>query len=126
MCSPSADNFFDDQRPRLLLFPTETVAENFYRELATMPNRYRDWLQKQPDIPPWPELDPSDEEMTTDSMIDLEDQRQAYVKPGAPAGHQRSDHNRAQKTCNVAHECGSFGRHGSAWPVAHLLLRTRW
>jgi hypothetical protein len=41
------DNYFDDIRPRLLLFPTETVAENFYRELATQPNKYRTCLQAQ-------------------------------------------------------------------------------
>lgn len=73
------DNYFDDRRPRLLLFPTETVATNFYRELATMPNRYRDWLRAQPGMPPWPEIKGADLDVTPDDMIRLEDERQAYV-----------------------------------------------
>ena len=35
------DSRFDDVRPKVILFPTEAIAENFYRELATMPSRYR-------------------------------------------------------------------------------------
>ena len=76
------DNFFDwpgETRPRVLLFPTETVAENFYRELATQPNRYRDWLQTVPGGPRWPELDRGTAP-TTDRMIQLEDNRRAYVE----------------------------------------------
>ena len=76
------DNYYDDTRPRLLLFPTETVAENFYRELATMPNRYRDWLSDQHrkgNIPAWPELD-ADDDITPDAMVRLEDDRQEYVR----------------------------------------------
>ena len=76
------DNFYEDTRPRLLLFPTETVAENFYRELATKPNKYRDWLvdqHKKGNIPSWPELD-EDENITPDAMVRLEDERQEYVR----------------------------------------------
>ena len=76
------DNFFawsEETRPRVLLFPTETVAENFYRELATQPNRYRDWLQTLPDSRPWPEL-PNNEDPNAEKMIRLEDERRKYVE----------------------------------------------
>ena len=39
------DNYFDDQRPKLLLFPTSAVADNFYLELGRRPNRYRTHLE---------------------------------------------------------------------------------
>ena len=34
------DNFFNDPRPKLLIFPTESVVNNFYSELATFHNKY--------------------------------------------------------------------------------------
>ena len=78
------DNFFDDEheeRPRLLLFPTETVAENFYRELASKPNRYRDWLREQPNLPPWPESDDDEDAQprTVADVVRREDARHKYV-----------------------------------------------
>jgi len=38
-----ADNFFNDLRPKILIFPTAAVCRNFYSELreAKFPNRYR-------------------------------------------------------------------------------------
>ena len=78
------DNFFDDPhevRPRVLLFPTETIAENFYRELATQPNRYRDWLQTIPNGRRWPVLKDDDTtRQEPEQMIALEDERRAFVE----------------------------------------------
>ena len=41
-----ADNFFLDRRPKILLFPTQAVSKNFYRELRNprFPNRYAQYL----------------------------------------------------------------------------------
>jgi hypothetical protein len=39
------DQYFDDPRPKLLLFPTDAVASNFYEELARHPNRFRSALE---------------------------------------------------------------------------------
>ena len=75
---------FDDPhevRPRVLLFPTETIAENFYRELATQPNRYRDWLQTIPNGRRWPVLKDDDTtRQEPEQMIALEDERRAFVE----------------------------------------------
>lgn len=40
------ENFFDDPRPRVLVFPTAELVGNFYQELLTHPNRYREWLRE--------------------------------------------------------------------------------
>lgn len=39
------DNFFDDQRPKVVCFPNSNVANNFYRELQSYPNKYRDYVK---------------------------------------------------------------------------------
>lgn len=39
------DNFFEDPRPKVLVFPTSNLVANFYRELLHLPNRYGDWLR---------------------------------------------------------------------------------
>ena len=43
-----ADNFFKDKRPKIVIFPTSAVCNNFYRELrkAELPNRYSTYLDK--------------------------------------------------------------------------------
>lgn len=38
------ENFWEDDRPRVLLFPTEPVRDNFYKELLKFPSRFRDLL----------------------------------------------------------------------------------
>lgn len=44
-----ADNYFNDKRPKLLLFPSAAVCSNFYMELLNprFPNRYADFLQRE-------------------------------------------------------------------------------
>lgn len=39
------DNYFDDPRPKLLLFPNKEVCNNFYNELARQPNKYKSWYE---------------------------------------------------------------------------------
>ena len=34
------DNFFNDPRPKVAVFPTDAVCKNFYRELGKFPSRY--------------------------------------------------------------------------------------
>jgi hypothetical protein len=43
-----ADNFFRDRRPKILLFPTQAVAKNFYRELRSprFPNRFNSFAER--------------------------------------------------------------------------------
>ena len=38
------ENFWEDDRPRVLLFPTGPVRDNFYKELLKFPSRFRDLL----------------------------------------------------------------------------------
>lgn len=38
------DNFYYDRRPKLILFPNSSVANNFYSEIMRFPNRYRDFV----------------------------------------------------------------------------------
>jgi len=38
------DNFFDDPRPKLALFPTERMRNSFYRELLIWPTRWRHYF----------------------------------------------------------------------------------
>ena len=40
------DNFFHDPRPKVIIFPTESVKNNFYGELLKFPNRYAAFCQK--------------------------------------------------------------------------------
>lgn len=35
------DNYFKDERPKILVFPNDELVRNFYRELADKPNLYR-------------------------------------------------------------------------------------
>ena len=37
------DNYFDDPRPKILVFPTRALVANFYEELERRPNRYQQW-----------------------------------------------------------------------------------
>jgi hypothetical protein len=39
------DNFFDDPRAKIVVFPNRAVANNFYSELMDFDNRYRDYLR---------------------------------------------------------------------------------
>mmetsp|Transcript_33022 Transcript_33022/g.77185 ORF Transcript_33022/g.77185 Transcript_33022/m.77185 type:complete len:1223 (+) Transcript_33022:114-3782(+) len=38
------DNYFDDPRPKVVIFPKEAVCDNFYRELLIWPSRMRDFF----------------------------------------------------------------------------------
>lgn len=38
------DNFFEDPRAKLIIFPAACVARNFYQEILRWPNRYRDYF----------------------------------------------------------------------------------
>ena len=40
------DNFYDDPRPKVLIFPTKSVASNFYSELAEYHNKYLEFAVK--------------------------------------------------------------------------------
>ena len=71
------DNYFDDQRPKLLLFPTEAVADNFYGELATTPGRYQDWLRRRPELGPWPA---ERADMGVQQLVELEALRARYIE----------------------------------------------
>lgn len=41
------NNFFYDPRPKILLFPTQSVAQNFYGEIMKFPNLYRDFVVRE-------------------------------------------------------------------------------
>ena len=40
------DNFFADPRSKVVIFPTESVKNNFYSEMLKFPNKYRDAYMK--------------------------------------------------------------------------------
>jgi len=40
------DNFYEDRRAKVVIFPTHEVAVNFYTELLRYPNKYRDYALK--------------------------------------------------------------------------------
>lgn len=40
------ENFFHDPRPKICIFPTASVARNFYSEVYRTPSRYRDYILK--------------------------------------------------------------------------------
>lgn len=40
------DNFFDDPRPKVLIFPTGAVANNFYSEVLKFDSKYRDFIHQ--------------------------------------------------------------------------------
>lgn len=40
------NNFYHDSRDKVLIFPTQSVAQNFYGEIMKFPNRYRDYVLK--------------------------------------------------------------------------------
>ena len=44
------DNFYDDKRPKVLIFPTNSVCANFYNELCSgkFPNRYQKYVELVP------------------------------------------------------------------------------
>ena len=46
------DNFFSDLRPKIAIFPTTAVCNNFYMELLDpkFPNRYAEWLAREDKI----------------------------------------------------------------------------
>jgi len=49
------DNYFDDQRPKILFFHTVQLVDNFYKELSSFPNKYRNWYtSKYPEKGPYP------------------------------------------------------------------------
>jgi hypothetical protein len=37
------DNFYNDDRPKILIFPNSQLVQNFYGELMKIPNKYRDY-----------------------------------------------------------------------------------
>lgn len=39
------DTFFDDPRPKVLIFPTQPVCDNFFGELMKFPNKYRAYVE---------------------------------------------------------------------------------
>jgi hypothetical protein len=41
------DAYFDDPRPKILVFPEKTVEQNFYSEIMQYPSRYRQFLDRQ-------------------------------------------------------------------------------
>jgi hypothetical protein len=50
------DNYFDDKRPKILFFHTPELVGNFYSELSSFPNKYRDWYtSKYPEAGPYPD-----------------------------------------------------------------------
>ena len=40
------NNFFYDNRPKIIIFPTQSVAQNFYGEIMKFPNLYREYVIK--------------------------------------------------------------------------------
>lgn len=40
-----AENFFNDARPTILVFPTIATVRNFYEEVKRVPGRFSDWLK---------------------------------------------------------------------------------
>ena len=38
------ENFFNDPRPKVVIFPKPSVARNFYREVYNTPSKYRDYI----------------------------------------------------------------------------------
>ena len=40
------NNFFYDNRPKIIIFPTQSVAQNFYGEIMKFPNLYRQYVIK--------------------------------------------------------------------------------
>lgn len=40
------DNYFTDPRPKVLVFPTDQLVQNFYQELLQKPNRHATWLSE--------------------------------------------------------------------------------
>ena len=40
------DNFFDDSRTKVVVFPNTAIAQNFYSQLLEYDNRYRDYLYR--------------------------------------------------------------------------------
>ena len=40
------DNFYDDRRAKVLIFPNKNVATNFYKEMNSVPNKYQERLKK--------------------------------------------------------------------------------
>ena len=49
------DNFFDDPRPKVLIFPEHSVRDNFYSELATFHNKYLEFAVKRGTHKDWKE-----------------------------------------------------------------------
>lgn len=41
------DNFFHDPRPKVLIFPAETIVNEFYKELMRYPSKYRTYCVRQ-------------------------------------------------------------------------------
>ena len=40
------NNFYDDNRPKVIIFPNDSVRDNFYTELMNFPNKYRDYVER--------------------------------------------------------------------------------
>lgn len=40
------DNFFADPRPKIVVFPNAQLVQNFYQELSTKPNKYKQWFER--------------------------------------------------------------------------------
>lgn len=44
-------NFYSDPRPKIIMFPTQTIVQNFYNEIMKFPNVYRDYiLEREPEL----------------------------------------------------------------------------
>ena len=65
------DNYFDDPRPKILVFPTRALVANFYEELARRPNRYRQWAIDLPAQWRWPTTGLTAEAQSVDALKKL-------------------------------------------------------
>lgn len=56
------DNFFDEEWPKILLFPNAELVDNFYQEFASTPNRYMRHFQSLFPRERWPEKDAEEDD----------------------------------------------------------------
>jgi len=47
------ENFYDDPRPKVIIFPNDKVRNNFYGEIMKWNNRYRDFVTRTTGIKEW-------------------------------------------------------------------------
>ena len=116
------DNFYHDDRPKIVVLPTRGVVENFWKELLNTPNKYLEYAQKQYALDQETPHALLSDKVSTDDKIEY--MRRCFRLRRFYSARARKDNKRAQWLHARGKENKGEGRlaNGLILPAAPLLI----